>query len=110
MGYVNTKSKAAVREYLTHKSYDLLLPEHGCRKGCKAGISEHRSLTFPDPLAHEDQEGFYVISGTGWGLIDAEKHRMQPGTALIVPPGVPHAFIRDEGVPFLELFWFHAAV
>ena len=110
MKYINTKDKASIREIPIRKSYDLLDETHGCLCGCKAGLAEHLATEFSEPQAHEDQEGFYVISGKGWGLIGGEKCRMEPGTALIVPPGVEHAFIRDPDVPCLEVFWFHAAV
>ena len=110
MKYINTKATADIREYPDRISYDLLTNANGCQKGCKAGLTEHRATEFPEPQVHEDQEGFYVISGKGWILLDNEKYRVEPDTSLIVPPGVRHAFIRDADVPCVKVFWFHAAI
>ena len=107
--YFNSKAKANVRTTETHRAYDLLTPDHGCTAGCKAGIGEHLGLDFPPTQTHETQEGFYVVSGKGWAILDGKEHRMEPGTALIVPPGVAHALKRDADVPCLEVFFFHAA-
>ena len=48
-----------------HCSYPLLTAGHGCTNGCATGISHYASPHYTPAAVHEDQEGFYVISGSG---------------------------------------------
>lgn len=91
-----------------HCSYPLLREEHGCTKGCCTGISHYASLSYTPPAIHEDQEGFYVISGSGAARIAGEEFLIAPDMSLIAPAGAEHQFRSDsEQIP-LVLFWFHA--
>lgn len=88
----------------------LVNEEHGCVAGCKTGISRHIKTEYPNSQTHEDQEGFLVLSGTGWAKVGEEEFRLEPETAFIVPAGVEHTIKRDENSEAVRVFWFHAAI
>lgn len=64
------------------------------------------SWQFPQPGIHQDHEGFYVVDGEGAAQIGGEEFSLVPGSAILVPAGVPHA-IRKTGEKDLEVFIFH---
>lgn len=92
-----------------HESFDLLSAENGCVNGCCAGISRYTTTQYMAPGCHEDQEGFLVLSGTGYARIGDEEMAVRPGCAFLAPAGVPHAMRTDDPSVPLEVFWFHAA-
>ena len=49
----------------------------------------------------------YCVQGEGWLAMD-QTWRVRPGQALIIPPGVPHAYGADEASPW-TLYWVHMA-
>ena len=90
--------------------YTLLDESMGCVNGCRCGISVYRYDEFPCATAHEDQEGFFVLEGRGFALIDGEELELEPGMAFMIPAGMPHAMKRAEGQEYCKVFWFHGAV
>ncbi len=88
----------------------LLDEQHGCVKGCRAGISFYRRDEYDTGSAHEDQEGFFVLEGKGRALIGGEELIMEPGMAFMVPAGVVHSMKREAGYEYCKVLWFHAAV
>jgi len=73
------------------------------------GVSTAESEEFGTAQAHDDHEALFVISGEGQiqvgdGVID-----VRPGTAVYVPPGMPHAR-RCTGPQPLRTLFAHAAV
>ena len=93
-----------------HVSYDLLTQANGCVNGCIAGISDYTETEYGDSGCHEDQEGFYVVSGTGWAKVGNEEKRIAAGDAFFVPPGVAHTMKAECRDTLLRVFWFHASV
>ncbi|HIS51359.1 MAG TPA: cupin domain-containing protein [Candidatus Onthomonas avicola] len=77
--------------------------------GCCMGICLYNAAEFSAPGVHDDQEGFFVLEGSGEAELDGERLPVQAGTALILPPGVRHSFRRHPNVPYLKVLWFHAA-
>jgi mannose-6-phosphate isomerase-like protein (cupin superfamily) len=79
-------------------------------KGCCSGITFHTSTEYGEPGVHEDQEGFFVVEGTGFLNMDGEEIPVKPDTVIILPPGVAHTFKRNPDSVPLKIFWYHAAV
>jgi mannose-6-phosphate isomerase-like protein (cupin superfamily) len=61
------------------------------------------------PGVHEDNEGFYVISGRGSIKIEEREYELIPGTAILVPAGLHHA-LRKTGNEDLKVFIYHFPV
>ena len=62
--------------------HTLLDKDQGCVKGCRMGVSLYRNTEYHMPQKHDDQEGFFVLDGKGYALIDGEEIPLLPGTAL----------------------------
>ena len=92
------------------KTYNMLGEKEGCVAGCSAGVTIFMSDQYNVPGTHNNQEGFYVLEGTGWGKIGDEEFKVEPEMALFVPAGVTHCFKRDPESVGLKVFWFHAKV
>jgi mannose-6-phosphate isomerase-like protein (cupin superfamily) len=91
-----------------HSSIPLLGKENGCVNNCYTGISYYFSVGYTPPSVHDDQEGFFVVSGKGYACIGDEEFEILPRMSFIAPAGVPHKIrSADPEIP-LELFWFHA--
>ena len=92
-----------------HISYDMLDESNGCLNGCCCGVSVYTETEYQTPGCHDDQEGFMVLSGSGFAKLGNEERAVCKGTAFIVPAGVEHSLrTNDPAVP-LEVFWFHAS-
>lgn len=55
---------------------------------------------------HEDNEGFFVVSGEGTMIIGDAEFVLRPGISMIAPADVPHA-IRKTSDENLGVFLFH---
>jgi len=88
----------------------LLNEENGCQAGCRTGLLMYTQLEYKQGGVHEDQEGFYVLEGTGKAIVGENEFLLSPGVCFIVPPGLYHAIKRDAECDFIKLFFFHAAV
>ncbi|MBR6571956.1 MAG: cupin domain-containing protein [Clostridia bacterium] len=92
-----------------HISFSLLDESNGCTNGCCCGVSRYTETEYQVPGCHDDQEGFMVLSGSGYAKIGEEEGYVCSGTAFIVPAGVEHALRTDNPAIPLEVFWFHAS-
>ena len=55
--------------------------------------------------AHEEEQVTFVIEGAFQFDLDGDVRLMRPGTAVVVPPGVPHgAKTLDEGCSEIDVF------
>lgn len=109
MRYYNTKKETMeVKVGHGHSSFSLLGEEQGCMNGCCAGISYYSETEYTPIAVHEDQEGFVVLSGTGWAKIGEEEFFLEKETAFIVPKGMTHQMKSANQKETLVLFWFHA--
>ncbi len=61
---------------------------------------------YPEPGVHEDNEGFFVVSGRGTMKIAGAEYELVPGTAMVAPAGVAHA-IKKRGDEDLRVFLYH---
>ena len=93
-----------------HSSHKLLGEANGCVNGCHTGISVYDATTYQTPGVHDDQEGFVVLSGSGWAKVGEEEQAIGPGTVFIAPQGVPHCIKTDSEEEPVAVFWFHAAI
>ena len=48
----------------------------------------------------------YCVKGFGWCEIGGDRHKIQPGDLLVLPPGTPHAYGADDDRPW-TIFWVH---
>jgi AraC-like DNA-binding protein len=49
----------------------------------------------------------YCVRGAGWCDVAGERHAIQAGEVLVIPPETPHAYGADEKWPW-TIHWFHA--
>lgn len=106
--YVKKCEVKEVKSGHGHGSWPMLGAEQGCTNGCAAGISYYSSCEYTPAAVHEDQEGFYVISGQGLARIGSEEFEIGPDMAFIAPAGTEHQMkSKSSGEPVV-VFWFHA--
>jgi quercetin dioxygenase-like cupin family protein len=68
------------------------------------GLSIIRVGGKSDRAHHREGEMFYVVSGSGCICVGKEKKGVTAGTAVWVPPDVPHQLINDSGKT-LKILW-----
>lgn len=88
----------------------LLGPENGCVDSCCAGVALYPHMDYVQKGCHDDQEGFFVLEGTGFAKVGDEEFPVAPGTSFIAPAGTWHSLRRNEDCPYVAVFWFHSAV
>jgi len=55
-------------------------------------------LEYYQPVGHDPQqphtrdEVYFILSGSGWFVLDGERRRFEPGEVLFAPAGAPHHF------------------
>ena len=77
-------------------------------EGCYTMLNIFTDKEYNEPGIHEDNEGFYVIGGTGKIMIAEEEFDISQGSCILVPAGVPHA-IKKTGDEELTIFIYHFA-
>ena len=90
--------------------YWLLNARNGCTGGCSMALGCYTSTEFVMTAGHTDQEGFYVLEGTGYAQVGEDAIRLEPGVSFLVKPGLDHAIKRDEDCQVVKALFFHAAV
>ncbi len=92
--------------------YTLLDERHGCVNGSRCGVSFYTREEYREKGVgvHEDQEGFFVLEGTGKALIGDEEIDLKPGVCFMVPAKTPHIMKKSKDCDVCKVFWFHAAV
>ena len=93
-----------------HASYFLLDEKNGCVAGCKTGVSVYSLAEYNNPGVHDDQEGFFVVEGSGWAKVGDKEFPIEPDSSFIVPAHYEHSLKKDTDSGPLKVFWFHAAV
>lgn len=102
--------REAERISFAHHDYVELLNEtNGCTAGCRTGLLYYRQTAYHQGGVHDDQEGFFVLEGSGTARVGDREFPISPGTSFIAPAGAYHYIKRDEGCLFVKLFFFHAA-
>ena len=93
-----------------HYSYRLLDEKNGCVAGCSCGISVYTDNEYVVFGIHNDQEGFFVIEGTGKAKVGNEEFKIGPEVSFIAPACVEHSIKKDADSEPIKLFWFHSAI
>ena len=94
----------------THAGTQLIGKDQGATGGFCFGISSYFVDTFGEPGVHDDQEGFYVVEGTGVAKLGDEEFDIRPGSAFLVRIGVPHTIKRNPDSVPVKVLWFHGTV
>jgi AraC family transcriptional regulator, transcriptional activator of pobA len=50
-----------------------------------------------EPHAHPSSQALLYLSGEGWQSFSGNRARVEPGTLVMVPPGISHSFARLGG-------------
>lgn len=61
----------------------------------------------PEHSHQHEEEGMFVISGTGKLIMNDEEQEIYPGMAIYVPPGTKHSIV-NTGAEELRLVWVYA--
>ena len=108
--YVVHQDPAKLMEYPGAHSYQLYENDNTPLPGIIAMFNVFFSNEYPAvPGVHDDNEGFYVVSGCGSMKIKDKEYDLFPGTAMLVPAGFAHA-IRKKGNEDLKVFIYHFPV
>ncbi|MHC4873709.1 MAG: cupin domain-containing protein [Planctomycetota bacterium] len=106
----NTEDKIDYKVFAGHKGGRLLDENHGAVNGFVMGISEYETEEYGDPGVHDDQEGFYVLAGSGMAKVGDSEFPIKKGSAFIAPKGVEHIMKKEKGSEPLKVLWSHGAV
>jgi quercetin dioxygenase-like cupin family protein len=88
----------------------LIDAKQGAVKGFCMGTAYYDQTAYREPGVHDDQEGFYVLEGTGTARVGDQEFRISPGSAFIAAAGVPHTMKRDLHSAPIKVLWSHGAV
>jgi len=61
-------------------------------------LAVHRhlpDLAAVEPHRHRSGQALLYLRGEGWQTLSRNKARIEPGTLVVIPPGVSHAFARS---------------
>ncbi len=94
----------------THNGGTLIDSLNGAKNGFSMGISEYFATEFGEVGVHEDQEGFYVISGSGSAKIGNKIFDIEAGDSFVVQAGVNHVLKKDKTSNNLKVLWSHGAI
>ena len=89
---------------------ELIGQANGATNGFCVGIGIYYLDTYLEPGVHEDQEGFYVVTGTGTAKVGSAEFAIRPGSAFIAQKGVPHCIKRSPDSGPVKVVWSHGAV
>lgn len=90
-------------------TYRLLNADNGCMAGFCSGITVYSGTEYRKPGVHEDQEGFFVLQGEGYAILDDLEFPIAPGDSFVALPGVAHSVrAKSEDNP-VHVLWFHGA-
>jgi glyoxylate utilization-related uncharacterized protein len=106
--FINEKDVALVR-YEHYYFKEMLGEKNGCLAGCRTGILIYIQEEYRQGGVHNDQEGFFVLSGSGSAMVGDKEFSLEPGVCFIVPPGTYHSIKKDTSCKYIKLFFFHAA-
>ena len=90
-------------------SANILGAAHGCVKGFCMGVAVYDTTEYATPGVHDDQEGFFVVSGEGMARVGDDEFAVRPGLYFVAAKGVPHA-IKTTGNEPVKVIYAHGAV
>jgi len=107
--FINEKDVIPVK-YKDYFFKEMLGEKNGCLAGCRTGILIYTQEEYRQGGVHVDQEGFFVLSGSGSAIVGDEEFSLEPGICFITLPGTYHSIKKDTSCSYIKLFFFHAAV
>ena len=107
---VHTHEEAMTRDAKGRPAGRLIGDAQGAECGFCMGISYYDGEDYLAPGVHEDQEGFYVLAGTGTADIGGTEFAIRPGSAFLAAKGIPHRIKRDRASGPIKVLWTHGAV
>jgi len=107
--FINEKDVTPIK-YEDYSFKELLGEKNGCLAGCRTGVLIYTQEEYKQSGVHDDQEGFFVLSGSGSAMVGDKEFSLEPGVCFIVPPGTCHSIKKDRSCSCIKLFFFHAAV
>lgn len=93
-----------------HAGAELIGQQNGAVNGYSLGIAIYYLETYTEPGVHDDQEGFYVVEGSGQARVGDEEFDIRPGSAFIAAKGVPHSIKRNPDSGPVKVIWSHGPV
>ena len=93
-----------------HKGGPLIDASNGAVNGFSMGLSFYNDEEYGEPGIHDDQEGFYVLEGSGTVRFGDEEFDIAPGSGFIAHAGVPHTIKRKPGSKPVKVLWCHGAI
>ena len=107
--FINEKDVTPVK-YEDYSFKEMLGEKNGCLAGCRTGVLIYTQQEYRQSGVHDDQEGFFVLSGSGNAMVGDKEFSLEPGVCFIAPPGTHHSIKKDMSCSCIKLFFFHAAV
>lgn len=101
--------ESRVQQAVGHRACLMLGPEQGCTGLCASGISIYESTRYAPFQSHPFQEGFYVISGTGFASVGGEEFPIREGMCFLAAAGKAHSLRADSAALPVRVLWFHSA-
>jgi mannose-6-phosphate isomerase-like protein (cupin superfamily) len=93
-----------------HAGAELIGEQNGAVNGYSLGIAIYYLETYTTPGIHDDQEGFYVVEGSGKAKVGDEEFDIHPGSAFIAQKGAPHSIKRNPDSGPVKVVWSHGPV
>ena len=110
MAIYATKFKEDIfKDFPGARSFPIFDSENTPLHGCSAMLNIFSDDQYKTPGVHDDNEGFYVISGEGMAMIGIDEYVLTPGTAIYAPAWIPHA-LKKTGDEDLKVFIYHFPV
>ena len=89
--------------------------QHAQKQTLTAGLMPTDAGCFPRAAGHLRQRDngveqavfIYCVKGRGWCELGGERHSIEAGELLVIPPQVPHVYGAEEKNPW-TIHWFHA--
>ncbi|HUV08770.1 MAG TPA: cupin domain-containing protein [Spirochaetia bacterium] len=104
------ESELSLKPTTGHAGAKIIDESNGAVNGFSMGIAYYGQDEYGKPGIHEDQEGFFVLEGTGKAKVGNEEFAIRPGSAFIAAKGVPHILKKAPESPPVKVFWCHGSV
>ncbi|AEV29239.1 cupin domain-containing protein [Sphaerochaeta pleomorpha str. Grapes] len=104
--YVMNREPKVIKNFPGAISQIVFDEENSPITGFSAMVNEFQNTEFLPFGIHEDNEGFFVLEGTGSMIVADEEFAISAGFSMIVPAHTVHA-IRKTGEAKLKIFLFH---
>lgn len=105
--YFTKLKEKQVKEFNGANCYPVVKEGEISLKGVTAGVNHVFTTEYPPVGIHDNNEGFYVMSGSGKALVGEHEVEIDKGSCFFAPAGVPHALKKNPESDNMEVFLFH---